>query len=352
MIARASKRIKVLIVEDSAVVAEFLTHLLNSDPAIEVVSVARDGVEGVDAAQRCHPDVITMDVHMPRVDGFEATRQIMETCPVPIVIVSANSGEAAMNFHALEAGALAVIARPEGRGHSDHARSAAELLDTVKLMSEVKVVKRWTRSRASLPAIVAPSSSVSRSGSIETVVIGASTGGPLALQILLKGLPAEFPAALLIVQHMTPGFTPGFVEWLSKSAGFPVKMAVRGACIQPGVAYVAPDGFQMGLTAARHIALSDAPPENRMRPSVSHLFRSARAVLGSRVAGVLLTGMGQDGSEELKALKDRGAITFAQDEESSVVHGMPGHAIFLGAASYVLPPEEIARVLVTLLRKS
>jgi len=350
----AHRKIQVLIVEDSAVVAEFSTHLLNSDPRIEVVAVARDGAEGLEAARRYRPDVITMDLHMPRLDGFEATRQIMEICPAPIVVVSANSHEAANNFRAMEAGALAVVARPEGRGHSNHASSAEELLNTVKLMSEVKVVRRWARSGISRTSnAAAPLSAPARAHvPIETVVIGASTGGPLALKTLLGELPKNFPAGILIVQHMTPGFTPGFVEWLGKSSGFPVKLAVHGEPIRSGIAYVAPDGSHMGLGLARTIILSDAPPENRMRPSVAHLFRSAGVVLGAKTAGVLLTGMGRDGAEELKTLKEGGALTFAQDEESSVVHGMPGYAISLGAASFVLPPEEISRLLGSLVRKS
>jgi two-component system chemotaxis response regulator CheB len=150
---------------------------------------------------------------------------------------------------------------------------------------------------------------------------------------------------------MSPGFTPGFAGWLSVSSKFPVRLAEHGELIHPGAAYVAPDGAHMGVTATGQIALSDAPPENRMKPSVSYLFRSAEAAFGSKVAGVLLTGMGQDGAEELKALRDAGAVTIAQDRESSVVHGMPGRAISLGAARYILPPEEISRLLITLLRK-
>ena len=339
-------KIKVLIVEDSKVAAQFLSDLLTSDPRIEVVGVARDGVEGMEAARRCQPDVITMDINMPRANGYEATRQIMETCPTPIVIVSASTGEAAMDFQAMEAGALAVVALPEGRGHAGHASSVKELLNTVKLMSEVKVVRRWARSGVSKrqPApeprpIPAPTDPIC------AVVIGASTGGPLALKTLLQELPANFGASLFIVQHMTPGFTHGFAEWLADSANFPLKVAVHGGVIQPGVAYVAPDGLHMGFASAKQIALSSAPPEHRMRPSVSHLFRSAHATFGSKVAAVLLTGMGQDGAQELKALKEAGAVTLAQDEESSVVHGMPGHAIFLGAASYILSPDEISRML-------
>lgn len=339
-----------LVVEDSRVVAEFLTHLLNSDERIRVVAVARDGEEAVEAAQRTKPDVITMDIHMPKVNGFEATRKIMETCPAPIVIVSGtlNTDEVALNFRAIEAGALAVVARPDGAGSPDQG-PAKQLLDTVKLMSEVKVVKRWSRSRYATPAQqVAEVQLQKLPGSLQAVAMGASTGGPLVLQTILSGLPKDFPLPVLIVQHMTPGFARGFVEWLADSSRFSARVALDGEQLLPGHAYVAPDDFHMGVRPGNRIRLTADVRENGVRPSVSFLLRSVRQVFGSDVVGVLLTGMGRDGAEELKHLKDAGAITIAQDEASSVVHGMPGEAIGIGAAKHVLPPEAIARILASI----
>ena len=340
------KAIRVLVVEDSPVVAQFLIALLNSDPKIEVVGTAANGEEALELVQRTKPDVITMDIHMPRVNGFEATRKIMETCPTPIVVVSGSSSldEVATNFQAIEAGALAVVARPNGIGHLNHDRSARELLETVKLMAEVKVVKRWPRPRTAPKR--APLTEINRKfpGTIQAVAMGASTGGPLVLQTILSGLPRDFSLPVLIVQHMTSGFVEGFVEWLTKSSGFPVRIAKDGEPLLSGHAYLAPDDFHLGVRA-NCVHLSNLARENGMRPAVSFLFRSVQGAFGCNAVAVLLTGMGTDGVEELKLLKEVGAITIAQDKESSVIHGMPGQAIKDGAATHVLSPPSIASLL-------
>lgn len=346
--------IKVLIVDDSRVAQEFLAHVLTSDPAVHVVGIANNGAEALAAVKKKRPDVITMDIHMPQVDGFEATRAIMETTPTPIVIVSASTGaqDVASTFRALEAGALAVVLRPPGIGHPEHEAAARELIRTVKLMSEIKVVRRIPRvAKARTPA--PPLAQAAKAaGEIQIVAIGASTGGPPVLQKILSGLPPDLPVPLLIVQHIAPGFVAGFVEWLAGAGGFPLRIAAHGENPLPGHGYVAPDGFHMGVGSGPRIVLSDHAPENGLRPSVGYLFRSAAQVLGPRAAGVLLTGMGRDGAMELKELKDKGALTIAQDEASSVVHGMPGEAIKLGAAVYVLAPEAIAAMLASLVRKT
>ena len=346
--------IKVLIVEDSPVARQFLTYVLASDTAIQVVGTANNGVEALKSLEKNRPDDITMDIHMPMMDGFEATRRIMETVPTPIVIVSGSTGanEIASTFRAIEAGALAVVRRPPGINHKEFEAGSRELIQTVKLMSEVKVVKRFTRPgkiRVAGPVPIAPQ--VTGTGKIQAVAIGASTGGPPVLKNILSGLPRDFPVPVLIVQHIAQGFVKGFTEWLSDVSRFPVSVASQGERAAPGHGYVAPDDFHMGLEKGPNITLSDNAPENRLRPSVSYLFRSAAHVLGPAAVGVLLTGMGRDGAEELKAMKDQGAITIAQDEESSVVHGMPGEAIKLGAATYVLSPEGITALLAELVKK-
>ena len=340
--------IKVLIVEDSRVAQEFLSYILTSDPTIQVVGIANDGSEALEAVRQKRPDVITMDIHMPKVDGLEATRAIMETIPTPIVIVSAstNAKEVTSTFRALEAGALAVVLRPPGMGHPQHATAARELIQTVKLMSEIKVVRR-TPCVAKAPAPEPPLAPALKAGTgIQLVAIGASTGGPLVLQKILSGLPKDLAVPVLIVQHITPGFVEGFVEWLAGASRFPLHIAAHtGEQTKPGHGYVAPDGFHMGVGKGPRIVLSDHAPESGLRPSVAYLFRTVAQVLGARAVGVLLTGMGRDGAEGLKMLKDMGALTIAQDEASSIVHGMPGEAIKLGAATYVLPPESIAAML-------
>jgi two-component system, chemotaxis family, protein-glutamate methylesterase/glutaminase len=347
------QQIKVLVVDDSRVVAEFLTHLFNSDRGIRVVGVASNGEEAVEATRNMSPDVITMDIHMPGMDGYEATRKIMETCPTPIVIVSGSLkiDEVAGNFRAIEAGALAVAQRPNGIGHPQHEEVARELLKTVKLMSEVKVVRRWPRSKYSTASPAVAKEIVKSKGTIRVVAIGASTGGPMVLQTILSELPKNFSSPVLIVQHMARGFVHGFAEWLGRTSGFPVRVAADGESLKPGCAYVAPDDFHMGAGPGNTIRLTADAHENGMRPSVSFLFRSVSAMFGSNAAGVLLTGMGKDGAEELKALKDAGAVTLAQDKETSVVFGMPNQAILLDAAMYVLPPDGIAKVLATIVAK-
>jgi two-component system, chemotaxis family, protein-glutamate methylesterase/glutaminase len=349
------KGIKVLVVEDSRVIADLIVHVLESDIRIQVVGTASNGGEALKAVQRLKPDVITMDIHMPQMDGFEATRSIMESCPTPIVIVSSSlpHDQVATNFKALEAGALAVVTRPEGPGHIDHDRSTRQLVDTVRLMSEVKVVKRWLRPKQpEAPTSTGLLNMIAASGSpVHVVAIGASTGGPMALQTVFSRLPADLSVPVLVVQHMTPGFSEGFVEWLTKSSGFPIRIAVQGESLLPGQGYVAPDDFQMGISADHRIVLTRDERENGLRPSVSFLFRSVKSVYGRSAAGILLTGMGVDGVAELKELRDAGAVTIAQDEESSVIHGMPGQAIKIGAATHILPPESIAKAVATLVSK-
>ena len=343
--------IKVLVVEDSPVLREFLVHVLGADPVIHIVGTASDGEEAIKAVARLQPDVITMDIHMPKMDGLEATRRIMETHPVPIVIVSGSTDphDMAVTFRATEAGAIAVLRRPAGIGHPEHEATARELVQTVKLMSEVKVVRRWPQvRREAAPARPAEAISGHAPMKVGVVAIGASTGGPPVLQTILAGLPKDFPAPLLIVQHMASGFVHGFVEWLAQSSALPVHVAAHGETISPGHVYVAPDEFQMKVERGGKIVLARDAPEDGLRPSVAYLFRSVAEAYGSDAVAGLLTGMGRDGAEELKQLREKGAVTFAQDKDSSVVHGMPGEAIKLDAAMLVLPPEKIAPMLVGL----
>ncbi len=347
----AGPKIKVLVVEDSAVVREFLVHILGADPGIEVIGTANDGEQALAAVARQRPDVITMDIHMPRLDGLEATRRIMETHPTPIVIVSGSTDprEVATTFRAMEAGAVAVLRRPAGIGHPDHEASVGELVRTVKLMSEVKVVRRWPKAGRQ-PGAARPgeANGVQFEAKVKVIAIGASTGGPPVLQTILAALPQDFPVPVLIVQHMAAGFTQGFVQWLAQTSSLPIHLAAHDETVRPGHAYVAPDEFQMRVERGGRIVLKQDEPENGLRPSVSYLLRSVAEVYGRDAVAGLLTGMGHDGAVELKLLKDKGAVTFAQDKESSVVHGMPGAAIKLDAATLVLPPEKIAATLASL----
>jgi two-component system chemotaxis response regulator CheB len=349
-----NKIINVLIVEDSPAVQELLIHILHSDPGIKVVGVAASGEDALKEVRRLRPDLITMDIKLPGIDGFETTRKIMEEMPTPIIVVSAAwvSTEVEKTFRALEAGALAVLEKPTVAA-KDYDVRAQELIRSVKAMSEVKVVRRWSRNhRIDYPLSADDTDLGKVTKRFEVVAMGASTGGPTALKQILAELPGNFPVPILIVQHMTQGFIRGFVEWLSRAANYPVTVAVNEEEMRGGHAYVAPDGLQMGVNRMGKIVLTKGAPENGLCPSVSYLFRSVAQAYGENAVGVLLTGMGRDGAYELKVMKDQGMITIAQNKESSVVYGMPGEAIGMNAASYILPPEKIVRMLKKLVGNS
>jgi two-component system chemotaxis response regulator CheB len=345
--------IRVVIVDDSPVTLEMLMFALGEGTDFLVIGTAMDGEDAVRVVAEKKPDIVLMDINMPKMNGFEATRQIMETTPVPIVIMTSamNPKELAVSFEAMQAGALACLHKPTGIDHKDYEKTIAELKKTLKLMAAVPVVKRWrTITRSGTVHGRIPSRESLRSYDI--IAIGASTGGPAAIEKILSHLPDNLPVPVLIVQHISKGFTEGFAGWLEKSSGFPVTIPNNGESLKPGHAYVAPEGSHMGINGVCSVLLSPAPPENGLRPSVSHLFRSVNAVCGNRTIAVLLTGMGRDGADELLNLKEAGAVTFAQDELSSVVFGMPGEAIKKCAALYVMPPEKIAEMITGLVVSS
>jgi two-component system, chemotaxis family, protein-glutamate methylesterase/glutaminase len=340
--------IKVLIADDSPVIRALLSHLLEGDATFKVVGAVEDGQAALDFIVENPelPDVVLMDIHMPRMDGFEATRRIMETRALPIVICTARSNprELQITFRAMEVGALACVEKPVSRDHPDFPRHTGDLLRTLRLMSEVKVVRRWPKPPAMPRPAIQPGNGATtplRTVHPPIVAIGASTGGPPVLQVILSQLPRDFAAPIVIVQHITPGFTAGLVDWLSQTSGPRVLIASHGMPLENGFAYVAPDDFHLSVNG-RRAALSREAPENGIRPAVSHLFRSLIATATPATIAVLLTGMGKDGAVELRQLRDFGAWTIAQDRESSVVHGMPGEAILLGAAAQILPAGRIA----------
>lgn len=348
--------IRVMVAEDSAVVRANLVHILESDPELIVVAQAHNGREAVELARKKHPDVITMDIHMPVLDGFQATREIMATRPVPIVIVTASwdPEEVSKTFQTVEAGAVNIVPKPLSIGHPEYERSARELIQLVKAMSEVRVVRRIRALSSASPLSHGASTVMAQSGrrDIRLVAIGASTGGPPVLQTILSGLPRSFPAPVLVVQHITVGFIQGLIDWLKESSGIPVRLAQDGELLRPGQAYFAPDNFQMGLLDVNRISLMDAPAENHLRPSVSYLFRSVARVCGQNAAAVLLTGMGCDGALEMNLIRERGGLTIAQDKESSMIYGMPGEAQKLGAASLILSPGQIVDALLGSVRQA
>lgn len=338
--------VRVLVVDDSPVCRELLVGMLSADKRLLVVGVEADGEAAVQAAARLKPDVITMDIHLPRLDGFAATRRIMETCPTRIVMVTASSipHEVAASFQALESGALAVLGKPLGPGDPRFAELREDIVRNVVLMAEVPVVRRWPAAAGARTARARPQP-VAHAAGLRVVAIGASTGGPIALQSLLLRLRPNFPVPIVVVQHISTGFADGLAQWLSRSTPHAVQIALHDEHMKAGVVHVAPDGVHTTVHAGGRIALDDAAPEHGFRPSVACLFRSVAQHYGATAAGVLLTGMGQDGAQELGAMRQAGALTLVQDRASAVIHGMPGEAMRLGAAMHALSPADIADVL-------
>ena len=351
--------IKVLIVEDSRVVSEYLYYILSSDPKIQVVGNVSNGMQAIEFLRENKPDVITMDIDMPVMDGLEATRRIMSTIPVPIIVVTAsrNAREVQTTMEALAAGALSVIEKPAGIGHPKEKEQRDKLITMVKIMAEVKVITRRPhpiRKPVSIPAITPatgrpagrkPEPSIADFSKKKVVAIGISSGGPSVLQTIFSKISEKFPLPIVVVQHITEGFLEGLVNWLSRKTMIPIHVAAEDETILPGHIYFAPDKHQMGLDNPRKIKLSKCEKKKNLCPSVAHLFSSIVKKYGKYSIAIILTGMGKDGAKELKMLRDAGAITIAQDKESSLVHGMPGVAIKLHAASMILNPEEIANIL-------
>lgn len=344
-----TKRIKVLVVEDSLTAQKIIVKILSADSEIEVVAVASSGEEALQQLQHISPDLITMDIHMPGMDGLEVTRKIMETKPVPIVVVSASClvEDIHRAFQLIEAGALTAIAKPIAIGSGDFEATAWRLVQTVKDMAAVKVIKRWPKKEIEKEkASKIADNPIPEIKPYSVIAIGASTGGPQAIETILKDLPSSYPASILMVQHIAPGFLGGMVEWLDNILALHVKVAHDGEQLKSGTVYLCPEGKHMGLDKESKIALSSAEPLGGHRPAVAFLFQ-ALAQNYSDCLAILLTGMGKDGAAELLELKRRGATTIAQDKESSIIHGMPGAAIALGAHCHILNLESIASLLLS-----
>lgn len=339
--------IRILVAEDSKVVSILLKTILEQEPDMEVIGIAANGGEAVAMAEALKPDLITMDIRMPVMDGFLATRHIMSTRPVPIVVISTSVDheELQTTFRAIEEGAICVLEKPVGISHPDFERQRAELVETIRGMAEVKVVKR--RFESTHPEESAPASS-RLPARPELIAIGCSTGGPMALMTLFKGLPWVFPLPIVVAQHMTRGFVGGLVNWLKGHVGFEVYLAEDGQILQPSTVYLAPDGHHLkvdrqgGRLAAR---LSLEGADQGFRPSANVLLESAAAVCPAQAVGVLLTGMGNDGTRGLLAMRKAGCRTIVQDNASSVVYGMPAAALEADAVDEVVPLARMAAYL-------
>ena len=345
------KRIRVLVVDDSPTSRLLLVEILRADDQIEVVGQAADGLEAIAMVKRLRPDIVTMDLQMPRLDGFAATKRIMVEAPTPILITtSVDPRVLSVSLEAVRAGALAVQAKPGDPRSPTFDEEAAELIRQVKAMSRVKVVRHHEpvpfRPRA--PRLCA-SLGAAHDVPPEVVAIAASTGGPAALHRILTLLPADFPVPILIVQHISRGFAPGFAGWLDKASRLRVKLAQQGEALQPGTVYVAVDDHHLCLSASRRIHLRTDAPVGGFRPSGTVLFESVAAAFGRSAVAVILTGMGRDGVDGLRAIRAAGGCTVAESEATAVVYGMPGAAAQAGLADFILPLDEVCAAVANLL---
>jgi two-component system chemotaxis response regulator CheB len=338
------------VVYDSPLIRDIITAILQEDPEIDVIGQAENGQVAIDLVNALRPDLVTMDIMMPVMDGLTAIQNIMAYNPTPILVVT-SSGEAEVAYKAISSGALEVMQKP------DMSLGPVEwegFVRRVKLLSKVKVITHVRgRGPASTQVLPIMGSDARPAGSQRPIlVVGASTGGPAALAKLLGGLPPELTSGVVIVQHIAEGFVPGLVSWLSTVTMLNVKAAEQGAVIEPGTVYIAPTGTHTAIASGGRISLLDQPPVDSQRPAVDVLFESVPLHYGRRAIAVLLTGMGRDGARGLKAIRDAGGRTIAQDEASCVVFGMPKAAIDLDAAERVLPLSEIPAAIVQTLRKA
>ncbi len=343
------RRLRVVIADDSLVAREMLTQILSSDDGIEVVGQAKDGAEAIEMVERLRPDLVTMDIHMPNVDGLRATERIMAFSPTPILVVSSSVYAEGMGraFDALNLGALEVIKKPEPKDWADLDRIGREVIRKVKILANVRVITHIRGRRG----VETPPVAVRGDGAGRSIVaIGSSTGGPSALLEVLGRLPDDLKVPIVIAQHIADGFVPGLVSWLDSGCRIRVVAAEDGQRVEPGAAYFAATGSNMVLEGN---FVRFVPPGHGQLyiPSADTLFDSIARSHGHRAIGVLLTGMGADGAEGLKLMRNAGAATIAQDEETSTVFGMPKAAIEIGAAEQVLPITKVAEAIEALVTR-
>ena len=347
-------RIKVLVVDDSALMRRVIWGLLEEDPEIEVVGSAVDGQDAIEKVHKLKPDVVTLDVEMPKLDGLQTLGYLMSESPVPCIMLSAYTPRGAeTTLKALDYGATDFVQKPSGAISLNLERVKDELLSKVKVAKGIDLRRLPFRpgGDAALPALtVAKPKPIVDRGSV--VAIGTSTGGPRALASLLPMLPKGFPAPVLVVQHMSAGFTASLAARLDKECGNRVKEAEQGEILEAGTIYLAPGDWHMEVGRVGGVVkvkLDQRPPILGVRPSVDLLFQSVAETYGPKAVGVVLTGMGRDGAKGLKAMKAKNAQTLAQDEASSVVYGMPRAAYASGAVDKVLPLNQMAQGIVELL---
>lgn len=335
--------IRVLIVDDSAFMRKALAIMLEGDPEITVVDTARDGLEAIEKVRQLKPDIVTLDVEMPRMDGITALRQIMREHPVPVIMISSLTQEGARaTIEALEAGAVDFIPKQHAYVSIEISRIRAELIEKIKAITRTRPHLRMrsrTAGRERLPMLDFTDAQI--------IAIGTSTGGPRALQQVIPALPANLPVPVVVVQHMPPHFTRSLAERLDSLSALPVVEAEEGMLLQPGRVFIAPGGRHLlvAMPNGKAVLRTPAEPATLHRPSVDVTFESVCRTFNGRVVAVIMTGMGRDGLEGARLIRQMGGKVLAQDEASCVVHGMPRAVVEAGLADAVLPLEQIGPTL-------
>ena len=340
------RKLRVLVVDDSMFMRRMITDLLQQDAELEVVGAAKNGQEGLELARQLKPDVITLDVEMPIMDGVTMLQRLMQEQPTPVLMLSSLTKEGAeVTLKCLELGAVDFVTKPSGSISMDIYKISSQIIEKVKAVARARVVVAPSASR---PAAAPPTPAVLTGRSTPDaplVVIGASTGGPRALNTVLSGLPSGLNAKLLLIQHMPEGFTRSLAERLDRNSAFSVREAQGGETLEAGVAYLAPGGKHLKLERGERIALTEDPPVHGVRPAVDVALLSIAQNYQGAVVVAILTGMGSDGAAGVRALAAKGAYTIAEDESTCIVFGMPRAAIQTGAVKRVAPLHHIAEAI-------
>jgi two-component system chemotaxis response regulator CheB len=341
--------INVLVVDDSAFFRKIISEAVNADPDLTVVAIAHDGLDAVEKVRRYRPDVVTMDVNMPQLDGLSALREIMKEVPTPVVMLSSLTREGAEEtIQSLQEGAVDFLCKPSMRDTGGGWQE--ELTTKVKIASRANLGRRSDPPVRERLTVIRPQFSVPARRLVgKVLVIGTSTGGPRALQEVLPKFPKDLPVGVLVVQHMPAGFTRTLAERLNSQSQIAVKEAANGDKIEPGVAYVAPGDFHLRVTARGEVALGQDPPIASLRPSVDAMFESVAEVFGEGTIAAVLTGMGSDGTRGARRIKAAGGRLVAEDQSTCVVYGMPRSVIEEGLADKVVPLPHVAEEMVKLL---
>jgi two-component system, chemotaxis family, protein-glutamate methylesterase/glutaminase len=342
------KKVSVLVVDDSVICRQLISAALSDDPDIQVIGTASNGQEAVALTKELRPHVITMDVDMPVMDGLTAVEHIMAECPTPILVLTGDprSQAPALTYRALELGALALQIKPA----IDAGPDAWNLTREVKLISSVRVIRHVRGQKRGTPGATPPPVAALPAASMGIVAVAASTGGPQVLYRMLSELPADFPAPIVIVQHINAAFSESLASWLANTSKLKVRLAVDGDTLQPGVVLVAPPDQHMVVPVRGRVALKAGVERDGHMPSGTVLLESVAKVYGRRAVGVVLTGMGADGADGLLAIKQGGGLALAQNEESCVVFGMPGAAVERKAVDHLIHGDDVAATLARLAR--